>query len=198
MMTEIRIYCEGDPGLREGFHAFFTELREEGWRRRCHVTCFPRKANAIPDFLDAVRAYPQALCALLIDAEGSYEDRLKQPHPGLQEIPPESVFWMVQIMEAWFLADPEGLKGFYGRGFQESALKRNPRVEEIPKRDIIECLDHATRNCGKGQYGYNKLAHSNALLRRINPTVVRKAAPNCERLFDKIRHKLRTNELKPL
>jgi predicted ATPase len=43
-----------------------------------------------------------------------------------------SIFWMVQMIEAWFHADKGALQKFYGNRFKESALKKNPMVEEIP------------------------------------------------------------------
>jgi uncharacterized protein DUF4276 len=196
MVTEIRIYCEGDPGLREGFHVFFAELREKGMTVRCNVKCFPRGANALKDFLDACGKYPHAWCALLIDSEGPYTDDLFERRVGVKTASPDSTFWMVQLMESWFLADAEGLKSFYGREFQESALRKNPRVEEIPKPDVIDCLDRATGNCRVGKYGRNKVDHANQLLRRIDPKRVRKAAPNCNRLFQAVLNKLAVARLK--
>ena len=84
-------------------------------------------------------------------------------------------------MEAWFLADPEALAAFYGDGFQPGALRSNPRVEEIPKDDVLESLRRASRATQKGPY--HKTAHAPELLARIRADRVRAAAPNCERLF---------------
>src|ERR1017187_9541073 len=64
-----------------------------------------------------------------------------------------SIFWMVEMMESWFHAD----------------------------KDVLEGLNAATKDTTKGKY--HKTKHAPALLQSIKPELVRKAAPNCERLF---------------
>lgn len=96
---------------------------------------------------------------------------------------------MVQCMESWFLADPGALKNYYGEdGFRESALKRNPSVEQIAKSDVLSCLRSATRETAKGQY--HKTAHAPQLLEKIDPDLVRKASRNCDRLFQALTKRL--------
>jgi hypothetical protein len=95
---------------------------------------------------------------------------------------------MVQLMEAWFLADPEALVVYYGSGFQANALKRNPEVEKIPKADVLRCLARATKKTPKGEY--RKTKHAPAILESLNPDKVRSVAPNCERLFTEILERL--------
>jgi len=91
-------------------------------------------------------------------------------------------------MESWFLADPESLKKYYGDGFGENALRSNPHVEEIPKADVLSRLKAATRGTQKREY--HKTGHAPALLARIDPALVKTAAPNCKRLFTALLHKL--------
>jgi hypothetical protein len=91
---------------------------------------------------------------------------------------------MVQLMEAWFLADPEALALYYGKDFASNALKKNRRVEEIPKADLLKCLKQATRKTQKGIY--HKTAHAPRILELLDPDKVRKAAPECDRLFREI------------
>jgi len=81
---------------------------------------------------------------------------------------------MVQVMEAWFLADVSALRAFYGDRLQ---VGWNPKVEEIPKDDAVATL----KRLGGGEY--HKTRHAAKLLVIIDPALVRKAAPNCERLF---------------
>jgi hypothetical protein len=80
---------------------------------------------------------------------------------------------MVQVMEAWFLADVSALRAFYGDRLQ---VGWNPKVEEIPKDDALATLK---RFGGE----YHKTKHAPKLLAVIDPTTVRNAAPNCERMF---------------
>lgn len=89
---------------------------------------------------------------------------------------------MVQIMEAWFLADLEAIERYYGSNFRANALRGNPRIEEIPKELIYERLKAATRETGKGEY--HKTGHAPNLLLAISPDRVRQASPNCQRIFD--------------
>ena len=94
-------------------------------------------------------------------------------------------------MESWFLADMNSLKVYYGNGFQESALKGNPAVEQILKADVYSRLKRATRETKRGEY--HKTKHAPDLLAKIEPSRVRTAAPNCERMFRIILEKLAEN-----
>lgn len=99
-----------------------------------------------------------------------------------------SVFWMVEIMEAWFLADIERLNQYYGAGFREDALRGNPEVERISKTDVLSRLKRATQATKPGEY--HKTKHAPDLLATINASLVRQAAPNCNRLFKLVLAKL--------
>jgi hypothetical protein len=70
-----------------------------------------------------------------------------------------SIFWMAQMMEAWFHADKGALQKFDGNRFEENALAKNPKVEEIPKKDLEDGLRAATKNTTKGNYFDNKTSH---------------------------------------
>jgi hypothetical protein len=176
LSNEIRIYFEGDDALRPGFKRFFSELSR---RLRCRIEPVAGKSgdNARKDFAKGLKTHPNAWNILLIDSEG--------PTPPQES---DSVFWMVQMMEAWFHADKEALEGYYKTGFRRSALKANPNVEEIPKADVEDGLKRAAKDTTKGKY--HKTAHGPALLAAIAPAKVRKAAPNCERLFATIEQRL--------
>ena len=95
---------------------------------------------------------------------------------------------MFQVMESWFVADVPALREYYGKHFQESAIPRNSNIEQILKQDVMDSLKAATRNCPKG--AYHKTAHPPDLLERINPELVRKGSPQCERMFDTVLSKL--------
>ena len=101
-----------------------------------------------------------------------------------------SIFWMVQMMEAWFHADKDRLQKFYGEGFKESALKKNPKVEEISKKDLEAGLKAAKKDTQKGNYYDRKTEHGPKLLAAIRPELVRSAAPNCQRLFEAVLSRL--------
>jgi Domain of unknown function (DUF4276) len=193
-VTEIRLYIEGGGDgrntkslLRKGFHAFFKELvdlarnREIGWNI---VVCGSRN-NAFRDFQNALKAHPNAFNILLVDSESPVR---KSSWKHLQErdnwdssADDDSCHLMVQTMEAWFLADIEALKKFYGHSFNENLISQNQNVEEIDKSSLETYLKKISRNTSKGEY--QKIQHASKLLELINATKVRIASPHCDRLF---------------
>ena len=181
-MNELRIYFEGDDRLRPGIRLFFLELaeaaRRKGWRFAPPIATYGRPVQA---FRIALQTHSNAWNVLLLDWEDPNEAEVRKNH--LENYDPDSVFWMVQIMESWFLADLDALKAVF-KGLHEAAVKGNPNVEEIPKADVLERLDRAA----KGEY--HKIRHGVKLLGLVDPAKVRKAAPNCDRMFRMILAKL--------
>ena len=92
---------------------------------------------------------------------------------------------MVQVMEAWFLADRPALAAYYGPDFNPGSLPANPNPEDIPKTDVETGLRNATRRCAKGRY--HKGNHPPELLLLIDPEKVRRACPHFARLVDFLR-----------
>ena len=77
---------------------------------------------------------------------------------------------MVQVMETWFLADVNTLESYYGQGFRRQALPQNPNIEDVPKLDLENRLNQATRDTQKGPYSKGK--HSYEILERLDPAKV--------------------------
>ena len=97
---------------------------------------------------------------------------------------------MVQCMEAWFLADRETLRAFFGPGLNLNALPatENP-LEMMAKERNYETLAKATRNCTpKAQY--SKGEHSFKLLRLIAPDKVTAASAWAKRFVDTLRQRM--------
>jgi len=189
VLSEIRIYFEGDRSLRPGFAAFFRDLKSEAAKRRCRLVLIAAGGNPEDDFRTALEMHSTAWNIMLRDSEGPYNSSLLAGwNPSLAE----SIFWMVEAMEAWFHADKDALQRYYQSGFRRNALRANPRVEEIRKRDLLDGLHAATKDTTKGRY--HKTKHAPALLEYIDPTLVRRAAPNCNRLFDAILARLTTTD----
>ncbi len=189
MFTEIRIYYEGDPLLKSGFRAFFSKLRDAAKERRCGFRLISAKGSPCRDFGIAIKSNPDAWNILLKDSEGPDSGRLSLSlcaEQNWDQSHAESVFWMVEMMEAWFHADKDAVERFYGDGFNKHALSANPKVEQIPKRDLEAGLREATRHTQKGSYDDHKASHGSKLLERIDPTRVRQAAPNCRKLFETV------------
>jgi hypothetical protein len=134
-----------------------------------------------------MRTHPEAWNILILDAEGPDDGRLFG-RLSIRVASRENVFFMVQIMESWFLADVETLKNYYGEGFK--AIPRSEDVETVPKRNVYRLLDQATRETKKGKYSESKLDHSAALLSRLDVNLVKSASKNCRRIFETVRKKL--------
>src|SRR5580658_7702203 len=123
MYTEIHIYFEGDRLLKPGFDKFFGTLRKRAndTGRKFRLIDGMSGDTACRDFGIAVRADPNVWNILLRDSEGPVAAdasvSLCQRH-GWDQSHAGSIFWMVQMMEAWFHADKDRLKEFYGEGFK--------------------------------------------------------------------------------
>ncbi len=168
-MSSIRIYFEGDKGLRPGFRKFF------GDDRRITLISGGGQSTTEEDFRNAEKSHKDSLVLLLIDSD--------RPLTATETRHPKRYF-MVQIMESWFLADRDALARYFGRNFNSSALPRNTTdIESIPKADVERGLDNATRLCSKGRYSDSKVVHGRQLLLLLDRKRVRDASPECDRLL---------------
>jgi hypothetical protein len=182
MVKELRIYFEGDVGLRAGFRSFFDSIYKAARTRQCRVELVATDGTPAQDYYSGLKANPDAWNVLLLDSDGP-ADRTHKELCNVKQIEPalsDSVFWMVQIMESWFLADADALRACFGRRLQEGSLKGNPKIEEIPKADVEARL----KSIAGGKY--HKVTDGVNLLTKIDPAKVRNAAANCERMFDTI------------
>ena len=93
----------------------------------------------------------------------------------------KSLHFMVQCMEAWFVADKEALRDYFGARFNARNLPRRSDTEKIAKVDLHSALKKATRNCGKRRY--DKGRHSFDVLERLDPRKVAAASPYAKRLL---------------
>lgn len=190
----VRIYVEGGGNTgalksecRRGFSEFFAKILPA--RRQPKVIACGSRNEALDNFRTALREYPKEHVVLLVDAEAPVAPEatvwvhLKErdgwePPSGATE---DNSHLMVQCMESWFLADVETLASYFGQGFQESALPRNPNIEEIAKPRVFSALEAATRQT-KTKGSYSKGGHSFAILAMIDANKVRRASPYAERL----------------
>jgi hypothetical protein len=198
----IRIYFEGDKRLRPGFRRFLSEIYNLAKTDGCLIEppiAAGGRDSVVKDYMDALRTHPEAWNILILDSDASDNGRLFDTlsshsdwHPPGRIARPlrESVFWMVQIMESWFLADIPTLKDYFGKGFRESAIRKSADVEIIPKREVYRRLDEAAKATKKGAYSRSKLENAAELLRRTQPDRVKKLSRNCRRIFDTVTGKL--------
>ncbi len=193
MVTDVWVYLEGHKSLRPGFSALFNRALAERRDSSVRIRPVPSGANTIKYFMNALRTKPDALKLLLIDCEGpaascsldSLRARSDWAPPRGTGVDDSQVFWMVEIMESWFIADKDALGAYYGAKFEAAKLPQNPSVEEVLKRDVLSGLKTASQRTQKGPY--HKTKHAPELLTRVNPFQIEQAAPAAKRLFDELR-----------
>jgi len=147
----------------------------------------------LEDFKNALKAHPHAFNVLLVDAEAPVNSsacqHLKQrDNWSFTHFDDEQCHLMVQTMEAWLIADIEALKKFYGNGFNENAIPKNPNVEQIDKQQLEPSLTAATRKTSKGKY--HKIQHASKLLALLNVDKIRTASSHCNRIFTTLTQKM--------
>lgn len=192
---KIHIYVEGggDQNLtltkcRRGFSQFFQKTMPSNCQPKI-IACGSR-VQAYKRFCTALQQYSDVFCVLLVDSEAPVADNqnswthLKQrddwdcPFSANND----NAHLMVQCMESWFLADKDTLAEFYGQGFNLNVLPKQFNIENIPKNDVNQRLDAATRHT-KTKGKYHKTRHGFDLLALIAPHKVRQASEHLDRLI---------------
>lgn len=197
-MVTAKIYIEGggegqllDTLFRQGWRIFFQAAGLEG--RMPRVVRGQGRKRTFDLFVTAVKnPRPGELPLLLVDSEAAVEEGCTQwQHlKGIDNWErPESAsndhaFLMVQLMESWFLADRDLLRGYFGPKLREGALREWPSLEGLPKNDVLEALNRATADCPK-RYAKGKVSFE--LLARLSPRLVEAACPNARRLLEYLR-----------
>ncbi len=202
MVTGVRIYVEGGGDgantkalLKGGFNTFLKKLRDSARRKQIEwniIMCGSRN-DTFRNFKNALKTHPDAFNVLLVDSEAPVNQppwehlkfRDNWDSPGVDDT---HCHLMVQVMEAWFAADIDALRRFYGQGFKENAIPSSPNVEDINKPDLEVALNKATKDTSKGKY--HKIQHGAKLLEQVEAAKVRKAAPHCDRFFTTIAQKM--------
>jgi hypothetical protein len=200
-VNAIRIYIEGggDPfskaRMREAFSKFLAAPRDAARQRRASWTlilCGSRD-DTFKAFQQGVKNYPDAHVFLLVDAEQpvavSPREHLAAREPwDLSIATDEQCQLMAQVMESWFLADPQALGRYYGPQFGSKQIPARENVEEVDKKAVFAALKSATSKTQKREY--HKTQHAPAILENLDPERVRARAPHCARLFKSLEEAL--------
>ena len=129
MLVEIRIYFEGDKSLKPGFSAFLSEARARAREKRCRFELIATGGTPTRDFGIAIKSNRNAWNILLLDSEGPYtgnRSALLCTENGWTIAHADSIFWMVQMMEAWFHADKDAFLSFMEEDLMEVRSRRIP------------------------------------------------------------------------
>lgn len=197
-MVTVKLYVEGAAQkndlmrarCREAFRVFFETAGITGRPRT--VPCGGRQ-KAYDAFVTAVRtAEPGDLPLLLVDSEDpvtagdSNWRHLKRrdnwDRPGGAK--DDQVFLMVQVMESWFLADPDALRHYFGPDFSDKPFRAWPALEGVPKPTVYDVLENATADC---KQPYKKGDVSFEILGRLDATKVEAACPHAKALLNRLR-----------
>lgn len=176
----MNIYLEGGNHLR---------IPMKGFLRRAVGNDIDLDVRPCRDRDRTIRLFGQTPSSdplLLIDSDGADLNALRQDVLTRANVANarERSFFMVQLMEAWFLADRECLASYYGASFRGGRLPGN-QPEDVTKNDVMDRLRQATQDTSKG--AYHKTDHAPELLGRLNPTTVYSACPNFALLIDHLR-----------
>ncbi len=181
-MVKVRVYFEGSNQLRQGFKAFLMKCAGQTGRSHFDLEVVAAQNEPIEDFQLALQTHADSTVLLLLDSEEPLDakcvnlKRIKR----LRGINRNHIFWMVQLMEAWFLADHHALQTHFKRDFRHDVLPQHVDVETIPKQLVLKGLKELARKRKKG--AYHKVQDGSALLNLIDPVAVASRAPECRRL----------------
>jgi Domain of unknown function (DUF4276) len=179
-MVKITIFVEGggdtrnqQGNCRKGFREFFNKLEIKS--ALTIIACGSRK-NAYDSFCIGLKNNKNnEYCLLLVDSEAPVNNPSVWQHVLLQEndkwqrpdkATEDHLHFMVECMEAWFMADKQALVSYYGKNFKQNALPQNTTIEAISKSDLYDGLKTATRDTTKGIYSKN--GHSFEILSKID------------------------------
>jgi len=202
MHAEFRIFVEGGTKgqlaqkCRQGFARFF-EKSGLGNRKPRIVSCGTRRA-AYEDFCSALsRAKENDVYLLLVDSEAPVAVSTEQVWAHVKDrqgdgwdkpaaADANTLHFMVECMENWFLADTQALESFFGQGFKATALPKNRNIETLSKSAVYEALSNATNKL-KTKRPYGKGKHSFSLLEKIDPAKVEAGGVFAKRVIEKVR-----------
>ena len=135
---------------------------------------------------DLIEQHPSAAILILIDSDGPPLDdkwaHMKRKHgweqpPSMTE---DHLFFMVQCMECWLLADFASVSRFLKGGPNPAPRKRKTPPEELTCVEAVAELDGLAKSVGVR--GYGKVSHGLPAIGVLDPKVLAENSPSA-RIF---------------
>jgi hypothetical protein len=199
-MVSVKIYVEGggdskeqQSRCREGFSKLIEKAGFQG-RMPSIVACGGRD-SVFDNFKIAVNNRT-TYSLLLVDSEDPVQNTNTDPDSTIawdhllsrdawtrpNGVKNDQALLMVTSMETWIMADPNALHVFFGQSLQVSALLSGYDLEAKYRGDVLQALDHATRNCHRDKR-YKKGTISFKVLANVTPGKLKRLLPHFERLI---------------
>lgn len=182
---KVRVYVEGGPkgadadGLRSFRNAFkqhFQKLDQN--LNTLEVVALGSTEQTIKGYAQGVHQHSSGCAvALLVDSDSpvtaatpAMHLQAKLDYAKVPSSARENVFLMVQCMEAWLVTDFDALERCFGKKLNANALPRNPNIEGVPKRDVLDALAAAVKPTPSAPY--HKIQHEAKILAELKPDSV--------------------------
>jgi hypothetical protein len=180
------LFIEGEPNspngnLREGFTKLLNQKLSGKLPR---IKLGGGKSTVIKQYLKN-KFEAQSILLIDLDAdEGRRQSDLQKY--GLAEHH-ETVFYMIQEMESWFLSQPDILDKYYGLTINRRKVSeklKNKKVSEIqnPKEELKDL----TKSLNNGEQ-YHEIKHAVELLERLDASKLENDFPDFKRLIERLK-----------
>ena len=94
----------------------------------------------------------------------------------------DQIHFMVQAMEAWFIADRQALTRYFGRDFNTNALPSPQSAESTSPNELVAAIRNGLRR-GSRRRDYDKVSDGLKLLQSIDEDTVSQRCPHFKRLM---------------
>ncbi len=192
MVEAVNIVFEGHSGLRPGFHQLFYPYMSRARERRIrfNLVAGGSQIETVKDFLRYCRSSPHQLNVLLIDSEKPVANTTQAVSSLRSDsswdisaaCADEQINFMVQAMEAWFIADPQALTERFGQSFRINALPNPQNAELTTPGELVAAIHRGLRHSGSRRRYYDKVADGVKLLQLIDLARVSQRCPHFKRL----------------
>ncbi len=177
MVKRSYLFIEGakdtsNGNLREGFNKLLAKKLEG---KMPTISMGDGKKQTIDKFKNSFNS--NMLCDL--DApETKIADDLKENEISDYK---NSVFYMIQEMEAWFISQPEILDSFYNFDISKKLAKKHASLFEEPDKELQRITKDTTKKA------YHKVNHGAQLLKLLDIDKLMKDFPEFKRLIEKLK-----------